>query len=57
MFADQPDNLRYLLLGSRTPGVFNLGGDLNHFVTKIQARDRQGLVDYGNPASASCTGT
>jgi DSF synthase len=47
MFADRPDELRYLLLGSRTPGVFNLGGDLNHFVTKIQARDRQGLVDYG----------
>jgi len=47
MFADRPDDLRYLLLGSRTPGVFNLGGDLHHFVNKIHARDRQGLVDYG----------
>ena len=47
MFADRPDDLRYLLLGSRTPGVFNLGGDLNHFLKKIQAGDRQGLVDYG----------
>jgi DSF synthase len=47
MFADRPDDLRYLLLGSRTPGVFNLGGDLHHFVAKIHARDRQGLVDYG----------
>jgi DSF synthase len=47
MFAERPDDLRYLLLGSRTPGVFNLGGDLNHFLKKIQAGDRQGLVDYG----------
>ncbi len=47
MFADRPDDLRYLLLGSRTPGVFNLGGDLNHFLKKIQASDRQGLVNYG----------
>ena len=47
MFADRPDDLRYLLLGSRTPGVFNLGGDLNHFLKKIQTGDRQGLVDYG----------
>jgi DSF synthase len=47
MFADRPDDLRYLLLGSRTAGVFSLGGDLHHFVKKIQARDRQGLVDYG----------
>ncbi|MGA2566326.1 MAG: crotonase/enoyl-CoA hydratase family protein [Pseudolabrys sp.] len=47
MFAGRPGDLRYLLLGSRTPGVFNLGGDLHHFLTKIQARDRQGLVDYG----------
>ena len=47
MFADRPDDLRYMLLGSRTAGVFSLGGDLHHFVNKIQARDRQGLVDYG----------
>jgi DSF synthase len=48
MFADRPDDLRYLLLGSRTPGVFNLGGDLNLFATKIRERDRQSLVAYGN---------
>ncbi len=47
MFADRPDDLRYLLLGSRTPGVFNLGGDLHHFLAKIHERDRQALVDYG----------
>jgi DSF synthase len=47
MYDDRPSELQYLLLGSRTPGVFNLGGDLNHFLTKIRARDRQALVDYG----------
>jgi DSF synthase len=47
MFDDRPSELQYLLLGSRTPGVFNLGGDLNHFLAKIRARDRRALVDYG----------
>jgi DSF synthase len=47
MFADRPQDLQYLLLGSRTPGVFNLGGDLRHFLEKIHACDRQALVDYG----------
>ncbi len=46
-FADRPDELRYLLLGSRTPGVFSLGGDLHLFLAKIRAGDREGLVDYG----------
>ena len=46
-FADRSDEIKYLLLGSRTPGVFNLGGDLHHFLAKIAARDRQALVDYG----------
>jgi DSF synthase len=46
-FEYRPNDLRYLLLGSRTPGVFNLGGDLDFFATKIRARDRQALVAYG----------
>jgi len=46
-FENRPDDLRFLLLGSRTPGVFNLGGDLNLFAEKIRARDRQALVAYG----------
>lgn len=46
-FANRPDDLHYLLLGSRTPGVFSLGGDLDHFVGKIRARDRQALIAYG----------
>lgn len=48
MFADRPNDLNYLVLGSRVPRVFNLGGDLDLFVAKIHARDRQALVDYGN---------
>ena len=46
-FAGNPSELRYLLLGSRTPGVFNLGGDLNLFAAKIRERDRGALVAYG----------
>ncbi len=46
-FSDRSDELRYLLLGSRTPGVFNLGGDLNLFLAKIRERDREALIGYG----------
>ena len=46
-FENRPNDLRFLLLGSRTPGVFNLGGDLDLFAAKIRARDRQALVAYG----------
>jgi DSF synthase len=46
-FEGRPGDLRYLLLGSRTPGVFNLGGDLDHFAARIRERDRQALVAYG----------
>jgi len=46
-FADQPEQLRYLILGSRTPGIFNLGGDLNLFAAKIRDRDRAALIAYG----------
>jgi len=47
MFADRPEDIHYLLLGSRTPGVFSLGGDLDHFLGRIRARDRAALVAYG----------
>lgn len=46
-FADRPADVKYLLLGSRTPGVFNLGGDLNLFAERIRERDRAALVAYG----------
>ncbi|HEU4660047.1 MAG TPA: crotonase/enoyl-CoA hydratase family protein [Pseudolabrys sp.] len=46
-FANRPNDLQYLVLGSRTPNVFNLGGDLDLFVEKIRNRDRQSLIAYG----------
>jgi len=46
-FEDRPNELHYLVAGSRTPGVFSLGGDLHHFLARIQQRDRAGLVAYG----------
>jgi DSF synthase len=46
-FAGRPSELRYLVTGSRTPGVFNLGGDLDHFLARIREHDRQALVAYG----------
>ncbi len=46
-FEHRSSDLRYLLLGSRTPHVFNLGGDLELFATRIRARDRAALVAYG----------
>jgi DSF synthase len=39
--------LQYTVLASTTPGVFNLGGDLDLFLRLIQAQDRAGLVGYG----------
>jgi DSF synthase len=40
--------LDYLILGSRSPGVFCLGGDLELFHGLIRAGNREGLVNYGN---------
>ncbi|MBO9670992.1 MAG: enoyl-CoA hydratase/isomerase family protein [Sphingobium sp.] len=41
-------DLRYLVLGSRYPGAFNLGGDLEHVAALIAERDLDGLEAYGN---------
>jgi DSF synthase len=46
-FATPDSGLKYLVLGSRFPGVFNLGGDLDLFAAFIAAGDREGLVSYG----------
>lgn len=40
--------LRFLVLGSRAPGVFCFGGDLDLFQRLIRDRDREGLVRYGH---------
>jgi DSF synthase len=46
-FAKRPGELRYLVAGSRTPGVFSLGGDLDLFAASIRKQDRAALVEYG----------
>jgi len=40
--------LRYLVLGSRAPGVFCYGGDLKLFHRLIREGDRDGLIYYGH---------
>jgi DSF synthase len=39
--------IEYIVLASGTPGVFNLGGDLDLFKQLIDRQDRQGLQRYG----------
>jgi DSF synthase len=39
--------VRYGVLASRTPGIFNLGGDLALFRAAIGSGDREALVAYG----------
>ena len=39
--------VRYGVLASKTPGVFNLGGDLSLFRSAIEARSHDHLVRYG----------
>lgn len=39
--------VRWYVMGSRIPGIFNLGGDLTHFAEKIRARDLGALRAYG----------
>ena len=46
-FSDPAEGLKYLVLGSRFPGVFNFGGDLDLFASFIAAGDREALIAYG----------
>jgi len=39
--------IRYLVLGSKAPGVYNLGGDLTLFREAITKKDREKLMEYG----------
>ncbi|MCC6378405.1 MAG: crotonase/enoyl-CoA hydratase family protein [Burkholderiales bacterium] len=39
--------IRYAVIASKAPGVYNLGGDLALFKAAIQRRDRAALVRYG----------
>lgn len=45
---DEEAPVQYLVLGSRMPGIFNLGGDLPLFVELIRAGDREGLRHYAH---------
>lgn len=46
---DHPGSpLKYMVLGSRFPGVFNLGGDLEMFANCIERRDRETLLRYSH---------
>ena len=38
--------LKYVVWASRTPGVWNLGGDLKLFAELIRTQDRGGLTEY-----------
>ncbi|WP_373490025.1 crotonase/enoyl-CoA hydratase family protein [Parasphingorhabdus sp.] len=40
------DPLRYFICGSKTPGIYNLGGDLKHFAECIRRRDLGALKKY-----------
>lgn len=39
--------LRYHVIASSVPGIFNLGGDLSLFRTHAEAGNRDGLFEYG----------
>jgi len=47
-FSSDDNELRYLVLGSRYPGAFNLGGDLEFVADRAEARDIGALIAYGN---------
>ncbi|HEY1858619.1 crotonase/enoyl-CoA hydratase family protein [Acidocella sp.] len=47
-----PAPFDYVVLGSRSQGVFNLGGDLTLFAEKIRQRDRDGLQKYARACVA-----
>jgi DSF synthase len=47
LFGTAAAPLKFMVLGSRFPGVFNLGGDLEMFADCIARRDRATLLKYG----------
>ncbi|WP_299323126.1 crotonase/enoyl-CoA hydratase family protein [Parasphingopyxis sp.] len=55
LYGDDGEELRYLILGSRFPGVWNFGGDLGLFSKYIRNGDRQSLVDYGQACNTILT--
>lgn len=49
-FSASDTPLRYMVVQSAVPGVFNLGGDLAYFERLIEARDRAALYEYARLA-------
>jgi len=47
--ANQPP-FRYFVFASRTPGIYNLGGDLGLFIDCIRKGDRAGMTRYAHYA-------
>ena len=47
-FNGQTCNVKSSVLRSDSPGVFNLGGDLELFTRLIEEHDKSGLTNYGN---------
>ena len=43
----QESRINYLVLGSKVPGIYNLGGDLSLFREAIIKKDRDRLMGYG----------
>jgi len=54
--CDKPEKypIRFLILASQIPGVFNFGGDLNLFVKLIEAQDREQLLEYAKNCIDIC---
>lgn len=47
-----PDSapVHYCVMGSRTPGIYNLGGDLGHFVEHIRSGNLDAMRNYAHVA-------
>lgn len=48
--------LNYLILASRVPGIFNLGGDLRLISRLVRDKDRDGLLRYARACIDVCFG-
>ncbi len=51
LFADSSaaePPVRYTVMASRMPGIFNLGGDLRHFAELIRNKDRASIRQYAH---------
>lgn len=52
--AKKPYPVRYIVMASQAPGVFNLGGDLNLFIKLIEAQNRDQLLAYATSCIDIC---